>query len=516
MSPTGSHHKSMRIVSNTIVLFVRMSLLTIVNLYAVRLIFNGLGEEDYGIFNTVAGVVTAASMFSGVIALSIQRFYSYAMGQNNPQKLQHIFSASMDIMVALTIILLILLESIGLWFFYSQLVIPPDRLNAAWWIYQCSILILVCSILQIPYTAAIFSHEDMGVYASISMTECLLKFLAAYSLVWITIDHLVIYGVGLSATAVIIALIYAITGQRRYKECHYQKEKDRELYRQLLKFSGWTLFGSLASTGMLQGNTILLNVYFGPIVVAAFGIAQQINNAFNALTNSMVLAFRPPMIKAYAEQQYNYLNQLFSASNKFIFYTLLAIAIPIMLNMDTILALWLGYASPDIVFFSQAIIVYIVCIAMHNPITIIMQASGHIKEYHLPVESITLMCFPLSWILFHFSLPAYSVFISMTVVCLIAHIVRLWCLGHFYDGFSVKDYILTLVIPAIVIVALNCTIALAIHTYMEKTLWTVILSCICIPIFVFCSVFVLGINKRERLMLVTMIKSSIIPRVCRK
>ena len=164
----------------------------------------GLGEEDYGIFNTVAGVVTAASMFSGVIALSIQRFYSYAMGQNNPQKLQHIFSASMDIMVVLAIILLILLESIGLWFFYSQLVIPPDRLNAAWWIYQCSILILVCSMLQIPYTAAIFSHEDMGVYASISMTECLLKFLAAYSLVWITIDHLVIYGVGLSATAVIM------------------------------------------------------------------------------------------------------------------------------------------------------------------------------------------------------------------------------------------------------------------------------------------------------------------------
>ena len=516
MNPTGSHDKSIRIVSNTIVLFVRMSILTIVNLYAVRLIFNGLGEEDYGIFNTVAGVVTATSMFSGVVALSIQRFYSYAMGQNNPQKLQEIFSASMDIMIVLTIVLIILLESIGLWFFYSQLVIPPARLNAAWWIYQCSILILICSILQIPYTAAIFSHEDMGVFASISMTECLLKFLAAYSLVWITIDHLILYGLGLSATAIIVVLLYVITGQRKYKECHYQKKKDKELYRKLLSFSGWTLFGSLASTGMLQGNTILLNIYFGPVIVAAFGIAQQINNAFNALTNSMVLAFRPPMIKAYAEQQHNYLNQLFSASNKFIFYSLLAIAIPIMLNMDTILTLWLGHATPDIVLFSQAIIVYIVCMAMHNPITIIMQASGHIKEYHLPVESITLMCFPLSWILFHFNLPAYSVFISMIVICLITHIVRLWCLGHFYDGFSVKDYMLTLLIPAIVIVILNSTIALAIHAYMENTLWTVILSCISIPAFVFCSVFVLGINKRERLMLVTIIKSSIIPGVCRK
>ena len=179
----------------------------------------------------------------------------------------------------------------------------------------------------------------MGVFASISMTECLLKFLAAYSLVWITIDHLILYGLGLSATAIIVVLLYVITGQRKYKECHYQKKKNKELYRKLLSFSGWTLFGSLASTGMLQGNTILLNIYFGPVIVAAFGIAQQINNAFNALTNSMVLAFRPPMIKAYAEQQHNYLNQLFSASNKFIFYSLLAIAIHIMLNMETILTL---------------------------------------------------------------------------------------------------------------------------------------------------------------------------------
>lgn len=516
MNSGGTSDKSKRIASNTLVLFVRMFILTVINLYAVRLVLKGLGVEDYGIFNTVAGVVTTASVFSGVVALSIQRFYSFAMGQNQVNRLQDIFGASMDIMIVMILILLVLLESVGLWFFYSQLVIPDDRMNAAWWIYQCSILILVCSMLQIPYTAAIFSHEDMGVYATISTIECLLKFLAAYSLTWATIDHLVLYAIGLSATALIVVLLYAVTGRRKYAECHYRKEKDKTLYRELLTFSGWTLFGSLASTGMLQGNTILLNVYFGPVVVAAFGIAQQINNAFNALTNSMVLAFRPPMIKAYAEQQHNYLNQLFAASNKFIFYTLLAIAIPIILNMDTILALWLGNTTPDIVLFSQAIIVYIVCMAMHNPITIIMQASGHIKEYHLPVESITLMCFPLSWILFHFSLPAYSVFISMIMVCLIAHIVRLWCLGHFYDGFSVKDYILTLIIPAIVIVILNSTIALAIHTYMEKTLWTVILSCICIPIFVFCSVFVLGINKRERLMLVTIIQSSIIPGVCRK
>ena len=516
MNQADKYDKSKRIASNTIVLFVRMLILTIVNLYAVRLAFNGLGEENYGIFNTVAGVVTAASVFSGVVALSIQRFYSYAMGQNDSQKLQDIFGASMDIMIVLTVILLLLLESIGLWFFYTQLVIPADRMNAAWWIYQCSILILACSMLQIPYTAAIFSHEDMGVYTTISTVECLLKFLTAYSLTWSGTDHLILYASGLSVTAIIIAVMYATVGHHRYMECHYKKTKGKALYRELLSFSAWTLFGSLASMGMIQGNTILLNIYFGPIIVAAFSIALQINNAFNTLSNSMVLAFRPPMIKAYAEQQNDYLNQLFSVSNKFIYYTLLAIAIPIILNMDTILSLWLGHTTPDIILFSRAIIVYIVCLAMHHPITIVMQASGHIKEYHLPVESITLMCFPLTWLFFHFDLPAYSVFLSMIAICLIAHIVRLYCLKRFYDGFSIKEYFVSFVVPAIIILFINSIIAVAMKSQIENTLWSFVLSVLSIPSFVFLSTYLFGISPKERLLLSSMTKNIINQRICHK
>lgn len=516
MNPSGSYDKSKRIASNTIVLFVRMFILTIVNLYAVRLILKGLGEEDYGIFNTVAGVVTATSVFSGVVALSIQRFYSYAIGQKDPKRLQDIFSASMNIMIALTLILFLLLESIGLWFLNTQLVIPPERLNATLWIYQCSVLILICSMLQIPYTAAIFSHEDMGLYATISTIECLMKFMAAYSLTWATIDHLILYASGLSITAIIVAVMYAAVGHHRYTECHYKKTRGKALYRELLSFSAWTLFGSLAGTGMLQGNTILLNIYFGPVIVAAFGIALQINNAFNALCNSMVLAFRPPMIKAYAEHQHDYLNQLFSVSNKFMYYTLLAISIPIIINMETILSLWLGDTTPNIILFSQAIIVYIVCLAMHHPITIVMQASGHIKEYHLPVESITLMCFPLTWLFFHFNLPAYSVFFSMIAVCLIAHIVRLYCLKRFYDGFSIKEYLFSFVVPAIIILFINSIIALAINSQIENTLWSFVLSVLCIPSFVFLSTYLFGISPKERVLLSSMTKNIINQRICHK
>ncbi len=507
----------MRIASNTIILFVRMFILTIINLYAVRLVLKGLGEEDYGIFNTIVGVVTASNVFSGVLALSIQRYFSYAIGQENTQKLQDIFATSMNIFIVLALLLFVLLETVGLWFVYTQLVIPAERLDAVLWIYQFSILILIISMFQIPYTAAIFSHEDMGVYTLISTIECILKFLAAYCIVYATTtDSLVMYVAGLLITSVTVAILYAGVGRRRYGECHYKLPKDKALYRELLSFSGWTLFGSLAGTAMLQGNTILLNIYFGPIIVAAFGIAMQINNAFNALCNSMVLAFRPAMIKAYAGHQYDYLNQLFSVSNKFMFYALIAIGIPLVTYMDDILNIWLGEVTPNIVLFSRCIIVYIICIALHHPITIIMQASGHIKEYHVPVETITLMCLPLTWILFQVNMPSYSVFISMTGISLIAHVVRIYCLKRYYNNFSIRNYTQAFFIPAVIVLLINSYFAIVVNQYVGNTLWQILLSCLYIPVLVALSAYVIGVSREEKSLITSFVKTTISQRICRK
>lgn len=508
--------KSHRIASNTIVLFIRIFILTIINLYMVRLILQGLGEVDYGLYNTIAGVVTATSVLSGVMALSIQRYYSYAMGQKDPKQLQEIFSTSICLLSALSIIILIALETFGLWFVNTQLVIPADRLHATLWIYQFSIFILVCSIIQIPYTAAIFSHEDMGIYALISTIECLLKLFAAYCIVLTTSDKLIFYVAGLFVIAIIIMIMYAMIGSIRYKECHFSRPNNRKLLKELLSFSGWTLFGSLASTAMLQGNTILLNVFYGPIIVAAFGIALQINNAFNALCSSMVLAFRPPMIKSFAKGDHEYLNQLFSACNKFIFYILIAIAIPIIANMDVILEIWLDKATPNMVLFSRLIIVYILILAMHSPITIIMQASGHIKEYHLPVESVTLLCLPLTWILFRFQLPAYSVFISMISVCLVAHVIRLVCLRHFYMFFSIKEYTLSFAFPAISILALSSLALYQISHHIDNSLSLFSVSFLGIPAIVFSLAYLLGINTKERYIIKDMLQPILSKLTCQK
>lgn len=480
------------------VLFVRMFIMTIINLYAVRFVLKGLGKDGYGIFTTVASFVAVASVLNVVLALSIQRFYSFYLGKKDGKVLNEIFSSSVNIVAILSVCVIAILETVGLWLVYTQLTIPQEQMGATLWVYQLSIFTLILSILQIPYTAAVFAHEDMKVYTWISTIECLLKFAAAWSISYAFINSLVFYAAGLLVTSIIISITYIIIGRSRYSECHYHKPSDKNLYKKLLSFSGWTFFGSAANTGMIQGNTILLNVFWGPIITAAFGIAQQINNAFNTLCNTMVLAFRPPMIKAYAEQNYDYLNKLFSVSNKFIYYLLLIVAIPLITEMNTILDLWLGNASNDIVLFARLIIIYVICLAMNSPITIIMQASGHVKEYHLPVESTALLCLPVTWILFTIGLPSYYVFVSMISVCCLTHLVRLWCLKRYYSQFSLNGYCVSFLLPMFIITLFGIADAIFIRHIIGASLLRFFIVALSTFVLTFVLVYMIGLSKKEK------------------
>lgn len=516
MTNKDTYNKSKRIASNTMVLFVRMFIMMVINLYAVRFVLQGLGKEGYGIFTTVASVVAVTSMLNVVLALSIQRFYSYYLGKKDSHLLNEIFSSSVIIVIFLSAGAFILLETLGLWLLQTQLTIPPEQMNAAFWTYQLSIFILILSILQIPFTAAIFAHEDMSIYTWVSTIDCILKFTAAWSISYAFVNSIIFYAIGLAVTAIIIFGLYIVIGRHKYEECHYKKPHNKDLYKKLISFSGWTFFGSAANTGMIQGNTILLNVFFGPIINAAFGIAQQINNAFNTLCNTMVLAFRPPMIKAYAEHNYDYLNKLFSVSNKFIFYLLLIVAIPIITEMETILDLWLGNVTAEIVLFSRLIIVYVICLAMNSPITIIMQASGRVKEYHLPVECTALVCLPTTWLLFTIGLPSYFVFVSMISVCCLAHIVRLYCLMRYYGHFSLKLYLTSFIIPAVVIVIVGYSSALLICKSIEPSFLRFLVISFSTLVIISFLVFLIGLERNEKNMMKEFIKNTITYKVCRK
>ena len=437
--------KGMRVAKNTVVLFLRMFVLMLVNLYAVRVLIRSLGVSDYGVFQAVAGVVTTLTCLNSVLSASTQRFYNYAIGKGTIQDVGRIFSISVNINVVFSVVILLLFETVGIWFLNTQMMIPETRMLAANHLFQFSIFSFLCTILQIPFMAALMAHEDMGWYALISTVECLARLLVAMTIGLTTIDHLAYYGGGLMVVSVVIMMMYVVISKRRYKELLYVRVKDFSLYKKLLSFSGWTLFGSLASVGMFQGNNILLNIFFGAITNAAYGIAFQINNAFNSLCNSIVLAFRPLMVQTVARGDHAYIKRLFMVSSKFIFYIMLLVIIPIYYGMPYILDLWLDKeVTPEMVLFSRLIMIYILIMSLHHPITIVMQAKGKVKVYHLVAESIMLLCLPLSYLLFRCGWPAWVSYLSMIIVTSIAHIARLFVIKHECSWFSFSWYFFNL------------------------------------------------------------------------
>lgn len=500
--------KSRRIASNTLVLFVRMCLLTIVNLYAVRFVLNGLGEVDYGIFNTVAGVITTSICVSSVLEISMQRFYATAMGEHDFAKLQNIFSASVVIILVLAAVIILLFETVGLWFLNTHLVIPAERMATTQWIYQFSLFAFVCSILQIPFTSAIFAHEEMGIYALVTTIDCLLRLTVAIGINHIEADHLLCYSAGLMLTAVTTFLTYSIIGRRRYVECSFKATKEPSLYKGLLLFSGWALYGSLANVGLIQGSTILLNMFFGPIIIASYAISLQINNAFNTLCNSMVLAFRPVMIKAFAEENYPFLNKLFAISNKLILYGLTIVGLPLCTEIETILKFWLNEYNNSMVLFSRLIIIYAICLSLNNPISIIMHATGRIKEYNLPVESITLLCVPITWIIFTVGYPPQYVLYSMIGVCLVAHFARLTCLQRYYQDFSIKTYLFTFVRPAIGFLSIYIPVTYVVHDCISSALYRFFIVLLTTPLLGVILAYTIGINHEERNLVRSFISNS--------
>lgn len=501
--------RTQKIALNTMILFIRMFVITIINLYTVRLVLQGLGQEDYGIFNAVAGVVTTTSFISSILELSIQRFYSVALAKNSHDELVAIFSISLNIICVLSLIILLLFETGGLWFISDMLTIPTERMNASIYCFQFSLIAFLLSIIQIPFSAAIFAHEAMNVYAIISSVDCMLKLLVAVAIGMLAYDNLSFYSFGLFVVACITFLLYSIYAHKKYPECRYKRVSNNLLTKQILSFSGWTMFGSVAKVFMIQGSTIVLNIFFGPITNAAFAISLQINNAFNALSNSMILAIRPAMIKAYTEQAQDYLYKLFTVSNKFLLYILLLISIPIIGNMDTIIQLWLKNSTFEIVCFGQLCVIYIIVLAMNNPITIIIQASGNIKTYFVTVESISLLCLPAAYIAFKLGFPSYYIYVTMIIVCIMAHFMRLICLKKTFEPFKYRDYFIGLCMPALYIGGIGCGIELCITQLIANNYIHLFISIFVTPILMFITIYLVGITREEKIIINSFIKQKI-------
>ena len=497
--------KSTRIAKNTVLLYVRMLVVMIINLYTVRLVLNALGIEDYGIYNVVAGVIIMLQSVSSVLSSATQRYYSYFLGGNKKEYLRNIFSASINIYILFSFIVVILGETIGLWFINTQLVLPSDRLIAANYIYQFSIFSFICTIVQVPYSAVMIAHEDMGIFAMISTLEAALKLMFALLLFVIPLDRLIFYGASLFLIPVLSLVSYIVIGYKRYTECHYQKVSEKILYKNLLSFSSWMLFSSLAGTGINQINTILVNIFFGPVANAARAIALQVNSAMNSFTASFLTAIKPPMIKSYAEGNYGYLDKIFYLSNKFVYYCLIMICMPLIFEMDTVLMLWLKSTDSQTILFARLVLIYALIMSLNNPISIIIQATGKIKSYSVWVEIPTLLSVPATYMFFKLGYPAYSTFVVIIVAAIIAHIIRLICLKKNYNSFDFIVYMKNFILPAIFITFIVVLLGYLFHISILNSLVRLGVIVFISVLFTLLFVFLLGLSADERRMLKALI-----------
>lgn len=490
-----------KIAKNTILLYFRMVIVMIVNLFTVRLLYLALGNSNYGIFNVIFGFVIIFQSVSSVLATSTQRFFAFSIGRKEFNEIPKIYTSSIIIYSYLTVAILLIAETVGLWFLNNYLNFPQDCIVCANILYQFSILTFIFTIFQSPFVSVILACEDINIYAVITLCDTFLKLLGTSLLFVIPFKRLEIYGIILMIISFIILSAYIIVLQKRYPICKFKKHSDRSLYKQMLSFSGWHLFSSLASVGMVQINTILVNIFFGVIVNAARAIALQINSAIISFTSSFITALRPPMIKAYADGDYLTLNKLFELSNKTIFYLLLIVLLPIYLTMNEVLTIWLGKVDDMTVLFSRLIVIYSIILALNNPISIIVQATGNVKLYFSLVEIFTLLCPVFTYIAFKFGAPPQATFYIMIVAVILSHLMRILCLKKIYNSFQILKYLKTFLLPGFLVCLISYCLVRTLFLFEVNIVFFYLLSFVIIGSLI----YLVGLSHGDKQLLKSII-----------
>lgn len=416
-----------RIVKNTLFLYMRMLLTMGISLYTSRVVLNALGVEDFGIYNVVGGFVAIFGFINGSMTAATQRYLSYAIGEDNQELIRQTFSTSVHIHILIAGIVLLLSETFGLWFMHHKMQIPEDRLVEAFWVFQSSVISSVVMIISVPYTAAIISYERMGAFAYISIFEVMIKLLIAFVIVYASAGRLVWYAVMLMLTQLVIQLCYQFYSYKNFRNCRVAFLLDKNLFVEMLKFSGWTMNGNLAVICYTQGLNVLLNIFFGPVVNAARGIAVQVQSAVSRFCQSFQIAVNPQITKSYAVQDFETMQKMVIISSKFSFFMVLMLALPIMLETQYVLGLWLGIVPSNTAVFTDLILCTTLLYTLSNPMIASIHATGQLKKFQIVEGSILLAILPMSYILLKFTtLPAFVVFVVHIAMEICAQLARVW------------------------------------------------------------------------------------------
>lgn len=486
-----------RIAKNTILLYVRTLFSQLLGLYTSRKVLEILGVSDYGVYNVVGGVVTMLTFLNGSMAVATSRFLTIELGRNNMKAYNKIFSMSVNIHLFLAIIVFIVAETVGLWFVNTYLNIPMERMAAANWVYQTSLVAIMLSIIQTPYSASITAHEHMNIYAYVGMMESVLKLSAVFLLLAISYDRLVFYGFMMLGVTVNSVIIYRIYCLKHFNECRYHKIWDKSLFQSMLDFTGWNMFGSVAWVLKGQGSNMLMNIFGGPLINAARGVSYQVSSAVQNLVSGFSAAVAPQLTKKYASENREALNKLLMTSSKISFVLLLFVALPVSLEISYLLDLWLVDVPQYANVFTRIILLEALCETLGSPMITSLLATGKIKWYQIVVGSVMLLNIPLSYILLKIGFPIFIPLVVSLVLTAVALILRLWfCKKQI--SLSVRTYVWKVLIPLGIVILLSAIFPTLVSLYMDEGFLRLLSTTITSVLFVgICSYF-FGLSKNER------------------
>lgn len=497
-----------RIAKNTMLLYVRMLFSMLISLYTSRIILQTLGIEDYGIYNVVGGIVAMFSIFSGSLSAAISRFLTYELGIGDIIKLTNMFSSAVTIQMGLSLIIIIFAESLGLWFLNTKMNIPEERVIAANWVFQLSIMTFVFGLISVPYNAAIIAHEKMSAFAYIGIFEVSAKLLAVCLLQFLSYDKLILFATLMAIIAIIIRLMYGYYCKKHFKECNYSFNYDSKVLKKMFSFAGWNFIG--ASSALLRdtGGNIVMNLFCGPAVNAARGIAMQVSNAVSGFSNNFMTAINPQITKSYAADDKPYMMMLIYQGARLSFYMLLLLSLPIIINAHYILTIWLNVVPEHSVAFVRLVLIFIMSESISNPLITAMLATGNIRNYQIVVGGLQMMNLPISYLLLRIGYIPESVLIVAIIISQLCLITRLFMLRNMI-GLSVRVYLNKVYINIIIVTLISAVIPSLIFFSLDESFMGFVFVTTISLISTSSVIFYVGCSKNERLFVVRKVKNII-------
>lgn len=490
-----------RIAKNSFMLFIRMLFSMAVSLYTTRAILEILGVIDFGIYNVVGGVIVFFGFLNQTMSTTTSRFITTALGKNDTNILHRIFCMSMNFHLAIALLTLIVGETIGLWFVLNKLVIPIDRLQAALWLYHASVLSTCIGILNVPYNASIIAHENMGAFAYISILQVISKLIIVLILPYIPADRLIIFSILTISVSIIIQIIYWQYSYRKYNETHFNWLWDKSIWKEMFGFASWNITGDLAFMCNTQGLNILLNMFFGPVVNAARGVAVQVESVITQFIGNFQTAITPQITKSYAANNIEQTIHLVLKASKFCFFLMMIIAIPAFLEIDYVLSLWLKNVPAHAIMFAKLTIIMLFSECLSRPLHLTIYATGSVKKYQMFQSGIYLTFLPLSYVLLRYFHSTVEQIMGILVIFkYIMLFIRLELVYRLIN-LSIRKYVKEVLKPSLICFTISLLLPLVIITIASPSLFRVILTCILSVSSSIIVIYIFGLTSNEKVFL---------------